>query len=84
MPALLIKRPAENDITALPLDTRARIITAIQGPRETPFPHGTQKLRGTEHQYRLRVGDYRILYTLDAAAQLVTIYRVKHGREAYR
>lgn len=84
MPTLRIKPPAEKDIRDLPAAIRERITHAILALRETPFPHAAQKLRGLEHHYRLRVGDYRVLYEFDAAAQSITIYRVKHRREAYR
>jgi mRNA interferase RelE/StbE len=84
MPTLQIKGPAEKDIRDLDPTVRERIITAIQSLRETPFPHQSQKLKGPAHHYRLRVGDYRILYEFDDKLQVVTIYRVKHRREAYR
>ena len=84
MPTLLIKSAAEKDIRDLPPDLRARLIAAIRTLRETPFPTGVQKLRGLDFRYRLRVGDYRILYTFEATTQIATIYRVKHRREVYR
>ena len=84
MPALRIKGAAEKDIRDLPSTVRDRILTTIQSLRETSFPRGAQQLQGLEHHHRLRVGDYRILYEFDAEAQTITIYRVKHRREAYR
>ena len=84
MPTLQIKDPAEKDIRALDPTVRERIITAIQSLRETPFPSGSQKLKGLAHHYRLRVGDYRVLYEFDDKSQVVTLYLVKHRREAYR
>lgn len=84
MPTLRIKLPAEKDIRDLPPASRERIVEAIRSLKDTPFPHGVQKLQGPEHHYRLRVGNHRILYEFDAAAQSITIYRVKHRREAYR
>jgi len=48
-----------------------------------PRPHGSQKLTG-EDGYRIRVGDYRILYRIDDPTKKVYIYRVKHRREVYR
>ncbi len=46
------------------------------------FP-GTKKLQG-ETGYRMRVGDYRVLYEIDDSNQTITIYRVKHRRDVYR
>ncbi len=50
---------------------------------ENPRPDGAKKLKG-ETGYRIRVGNYRVLYEIDDAAQLVIIYRVKHRRDVYR
>jgi mRNA interferase RelE/StbE len=84
MPTLTIKLPAEKDIRDLPEPMRARITQAILALRDDPLPRQTQKLQGQDHHYRLRVGDYRILYEFGAEPQVITIYRVKHRREAYR
>lgn len=84
MPTIRIKAIAEKDIRSLPPPIRERLTQTILSLRETPFPLGSQKLRGMDRHYRLRIGDYRILYEFDAAAGSVTIYRVKHRREAYR
>ena len=50
---------------------------------ENPRPFGSQKLAADEG-YRIRAGDFRILYRIDDRAKEVIIYRVKHRREAYR
>lgn len=60
-----------------------RVAERIEDLAANPRLHGAEKLSGAEG-YRLRVGDYRVLYTINDAAQVVTIYRVKHRREAYR
>lgn len=84
MPTLRIKPPAEKDIRDLPDSIRKRIMQAIMALRDDPSPRQAQKLQGQDHHYRLRVGDYRILYEFGAEQQVITIYRVKHRREAYR
>ncbi len=84
MPTLRIKNPAEKDIRDLPADVRDRITSAILALRDDPLPHGVRKLQGMERHFRLRIGDYRILYEFESAAQTIIIYRVKHRREAYR
>ena len=61
------------------------MIAAIRALGETPRPRGARKLHGSPRDdYRIRVGDYRVLYEVDDAAQLVRIMRVRHRREAYR
>jgi mRNA interferase RelE/StbE len=84
MPVVLIKPPAEKDLRDLSPELRSRLIVAINALRESPFPPGAEKLRGLAAHFRLRVSDYRILYTFETAPPTITIYRVKHRREAYR
>jgi mRNA interferase RelE/StbE len=50
---------------------------------EDPFPRGTKKLKGSDG-FRIRVGDYRILYRVNSASHLVTVGAIKHRKEAYR
>jgi mRNA interferase RelE/StbE len=49
-----------------------------------PRPPQSKKLRGTHNEYRLRVGDYRVFYTVDDHLHVVTVYHVAHRKEAYR
>jgi len=56
----------------------------IDGLANDPFPRQTSKLEGGEELFRIRVGDYRVIYGVDRAAKLVTIHHVRHRREVYR
>lgn len=49
-----------------------------------PSPQGVEKLSGSEHAYRIRLGDYRIVYEVVAEARLVEIQRVRHRKDVYR
>lgn len=60
-----------------------RIQKQIDRLCENPRPEGARKLKG-ETGYRVRIGNYRILYEIDDDTQIVTIYRVKHRRDVYR
>lgn len=61
--------------------TRANKTSLSPGPP----PPGCRKLQGSSHEdYRIRIGDYRVLYEIDDAAHVVRIMRVRHRREAYR
>jgi len=51
---------------------------------ETPRPHGCAKIKGEERLYRLRFGDYRLLYDVDDAAQTVLVLRIQNRKDAYR
>ena len=52
--------------------------------REDPRPSTSKKLTGTQNQWRLRVGDYRVLYEIDDTQKTVTVYRIRHRRDSYR
>ena len=60
-----------------------RVFAVLRGLAEDPRPPGAGKLVAVEG-YRVRVGEYRIIYDVDDAAQVVTVYRIRHRREAYR
>jgi mRNA interferase RelE/StbE len=75
---------ARRDLQALPRDMLIRIEARIQALAENPRPRGVERVQGTASGLRLRVGAYRILYTVDDAQQVVTIGRVRHRRDVYR
>lgn len=78
-----IKRSAEKEMDSLPKSAFDRIAESICMLETDPRPHGSRKLRGLE-QYRLRVGTYRILYTVDDRHHIVEIIAVGHRRDVYR
>jgi mRNA interferase RelE/StbE len=75
-----IKRSAEREMDRLPRQVFDRVAAAILALENDPRPRGFKKLRGTDES-RLRVGDYRILYTIDDAQRVVA---VGHRRDVYR
>lgn len=81
---LLIKSSAERDLRKLSGSVFQRINERILALPSDPRPSGAGKLSGELEGWRIRVGDYRILYQIDDKAQTVTIVRVKHRREVYR
>ena len=84
MYALFIRRSAERDLRKLSQVILWRVNEKILALCHNPRPPGVRKLVGALEGWRLRVGDYRILYQVDDDAQTVTIVRVKHRREVYR
>ena len=81
--SLLIKPSAVRELEELPAKGRHRIIARIQRLAGQPRPPNGEKLPG-EEKYRLRQGDYRILYAVDDAAKDVTVVKIGHRREVYR
>ncbi len=78
-----IKRSAEKEMDSLPESVFDRIAESIRVLETEPRPHGSRKLRGLE-QYRLRVGTYRILYTVDDSNHIIEIIAVGHRKDVYR
>ena len=75
---------AEKDLRGLELDGRRRILTAIEGLRELPLRGDIKKLQGRENQWRLRVGDWRVIFEVDARGPTIYIVRVLARKDAYR
>jgi len=80
---LRITETARREFRRLPAHTRERVRHTIEALADDPRPHGCKKLRGVE-AYRVRVGDYRVIYDVDDALQTIMVLRIKHRREAYR
>ena len=78
------KPSVEKDLRPLTQALVSRVLKRIESLKSDPFPHGASKLSGAEHLYRIRVGDYRIVYEVDTRALQVTIHYVRHRREVYR
>ncbi len=78
-----VQRPAEKELAALPLQARERVASALRAMEDDPFPHGVKKLKARDG-YRVRVGDYRILFTVNRAARLVRVGAIGHRKDVYR
>jgi mRNA interferase RelE/StbE len=78
------RKSAEKDLRRLDLTTRQRVVGAIWQLAENPRPTGCRKLVNTRNAYRIRVGDYRVIYTISDVVLVVAIESIRHRREAYR
>lgn len=79
-----LTRSAKRQFGRLPAEMKRRIAAAIDGLMEDPRPPGCIKLSGPENLYRLRVGDYRIIYDIQDEAVTVLVVKIGHRREVYR
>ena len=77
------KRSAEKELRRLPKEAIARIVHAVEDLSRNPYPPGVRKLVGSEHTYRLREGDYRIVYDVREAVLTIEIIRVRHRKAVY-
>ena len=78
-----IARDAKKELAALPQQVQVRIAKAILALEHNPFPPGAKKLKNRDG-WRIRVGDYRVLYLVDGKAKSVAIGNIGHRREIYR
>lgn len=79
-----IETTAAKSIQKLQRHDQIRVTKAIAALATDPRPTGCTKLSGTTSSYRVRVGDYRIVYIIDDTIRVVTVTRVGHRREVYR
>lgn len=75
---------AARQVRKLDRPVRTRLLNAIESLAYSPRPDGVKKLASTENAWRIRVGDYRIIYSIEDDVLVVTVVRVAHRREAYR
>ena len=79
-----VNKSADKEIAALPKREQRRVVSAIEALAGDPRPEGIRKLTGTEDAYRLRVGDYRIVYQIADNVLTVFVVRVGHRKDVYR
>jgi len=75
---------AEKQFKKLPSQVQQRLRLQIDALSENPHPTGVKKLEGEDNQYRIRAGNYRIVYAVQEAVLLVILLRIGHRREVYR
>ncbi|MBM3298053.1 MAG: type II toxin-antitoxin system RelE/ParE family toxin [Candidatus Aminicenantes bacterium] len=80
---VLIKRSAANELSGIPKRNLRRIVERIRSLSDEPRPHGCQKLSAQE-RYRIRQGDYRIVYSIDDAAKTIEVFKIGHRSEIYK
>jgi mRNA interferase RelE/StbE len=81
--SLEIKQPAQRELDAVDDALFARLDRRILALADDPRPSGCKKLRGYKNQWRIRVGDWRVVYSVDDAAKVISITRIAHRREVY-
>jgi mRNA interferase RelE/StbE len=81
---IVFARSARRELENLPESLAARVLRRIERLARTPRPRGCRKLTGSENLWRIRVGDYRVVYAIDDVQRLVDVNAVRHRRDAYR
>lgn len=80
---VLSKQVRKKDFPKLPANDRLKVLRAIENLRSDPYPPQSKKLTNRE-EYRLRQGDYRVLYVVEDIVKIVEVRRVRHRRDVYR
>jgi mRNA interferase RelE/StbE len=75
---------AARSLKKLPASPRGRIAAKIDALANNPYPPGTRKMTGEDHAYRIRVGDYRVVYDVFEDAIVVLVLRIGHRKDVYR
>jgi len=78
------KRSAEKDLRRVAREQIPRIVEAVRALAENPLPVGSKKLVGSDLTYRIRIGDYRVVYQFHRERNLIEIARIRHRKDVYR
>ncbi|MEM2562309.1 MAG: type II toxin-antitoxin system RelE/ParE family toxin [Candidatus Bathyarchaeia archaeon] len=75
---------ALKSLRRLPPDLGRRILEGLRILEESPVPKGALKIKGGKDVFRLRIGDYRILYTILEKEKCILVFKIEHRKRAYR
>ena len=81
---IIIKPTAEKSMDKIPFPARRRIADALEELRSHPRPAGVVKLSGDENLWRIRIGNYRVVYEIHDDRLVVLVLRVAHRKDVYR
>jgi mRNA interferase RelE/StbE len=82
--SVLLSPAAVRDLAALDKPAQRRVVARIEALASNPRPPGVTKLQGEANAWRIRVGDYRVLYTIEDGRRVVLVVRIGHRREVYK
>ena len=78
------KSSARKELRKLPSDMIQKIMAEVESLVENPFPPDCRKLTGSEQTWRIRIGNYRVIYNVLSAVLIIEIVRVAHRKDVYR
>ncbi|MCL1493374.1 MAG: type II toxin-antitoxin system RelE/ParE family toxin [Pseudanabaena sp. Salubria-1] len=80
---IIIPKPVQKQLDSLPKTQRDRAITAVRSLTNEPRPTGVKKLKGYDETYRIRFGDYRVIYKVQDKELIILLLSVSHRKDAY-
>ncbi len=81
---IVLKSSVEKDLRKINEPFLSRVLEKVEALAVAPFPAGYAKLAGSEHLYRVRVGDYRIVYQVSVPDAVIVVIYIRHRKEVYR
>ena len=81
---IVFKKSAEKELQTLSHDVIAKMRKAILSLERNPFPNGSKKLKGRKDDYRIRVGNYRIVYQVKKEVLIVYVIKIGHRKDIYQ
>ncbi len=79
-----LSRSVRKDLRRIDKQEVPRLVSAIDSLAQTPYPPDSKKLLGSHHSYRLRLGNYRVLYEVEEDIKVISVFKVGHRKEVYR
>ncbi|MGK2863148.1 MAG: type II toxin-antitoxin system RelE family toxin [Chitinophagaceae bacterium] len=81
---ITFKRSAQKELADISKPYNQNIVTAIDKLAEDPRPDGVKKLKGENNAYRIRVSNYRVIYTIEEVIKIVEIQRIRHRKDVFK
>ncbi|MDJ0636880.1 MAG: type II toxin-antitoxin system RelE/ParE family toxin [Xenococcaceae cyanobacterium MO_188.B29] len=78
------KQSAKKELKKLDKQVISRILQAVENLADNPYPSNSKKLIGSDAVYRIRVGNYRIIYNIQSSVLIIEVIKIGHRREIYR
>jgi mRNA interferase RelE/StbE len=78
------KRSAQKELNKLDKKVLLKILESVEILAQNPYPIGSKKLKGTEFTYRIRVGDYRVIYSVISSILTIEVIKIGHRQSVYR
>jgi mRNA interferase RelE/StbE len=81
---IIWKKSAVKELKSIPKKNISQILSEVEILENNPYPHGVKKISGSDHTYRIRIGDYRVIYSILNKILTIEIIRVGHRKEVYK
>ena len=81
---VIVQPGAARELRSLSKIVQRRVFQVIKSLENNPLPYGVVKLSGIKNAYRVRIGDYRVVYEINKTARKVTVFRIRHRKDAYK